>query len=331
MPRFRVLNQRGQQYFAPMQEICRRTVDSKPFQRFIIATIIAAAVLIGLETSADVMARHGGLLHFLDKIVLAIFTVEIAIKMAAHGSKPWRYFQDGWNVFDFTIVAVCFMPMEGQFAAVLRLVRILRVLRLISGVPRLQLLVGALLKSIPSMGYVGLLLLILFYIYGVIGRFLFAEHDPVHFGSLSSSMLSLFRVVTLEDWTDLMYTQMFGAGYVEGETIDIQPTAQSFLAIAFFVSFILLGTMIMLNLFIGVIMSSMNEVQLEAEVARRAQHRKELGHVTASDELARLERQLAELKDSLHLVLVRMRTEEQQPAAGLRRGQGSEPAVPTTG
>ncbi|MCW5555348.1 MAG: ion transporter [Verrucomicrobiae bacterium] len=292
-----------------MKENCRRIVDSKWFQRFIIGVILSAAVLIGLETSPALMARHGDWLHLLDKLVLAIFTLEIVVKMAAHGSQPWRYFRDGWNVFDFLIVAVCFLPMDGQYAAVLRLVRILRVLRLISGVPRLQLLVGALLKSIPSMGYVGLLLLILFYIYGVIGRFLFGGVDPVHFGSLGDSMLSLFRVITLEDWTDLMYTQMFGAGYVEGQTANTSLTPHAVVSIGYFVTFILFGTMIMLNLFIGVIMNSMNEVQIEAEIAQRARHREELGHVTVADELAKLERQLGDLKIALHATVVKLKSE----------------------
>jgi voltage-gated sodium channel len=295
-----------------MQRVCRRIVDSTLFHRFIIAVILAAAVLIGVETSSSIMASHGDLLHLLDKVILGIFTIEIVIKMAAHGRQPWRYFGDGWNIFDFSIVVVCFLPLEGQFAAVLRLVRILRVLRLITGVPRLQLLVGALLKSIPSMGYVGLLLLILFYIYGVIGRFMFAQHDPVHFGSLSSSMLSLFRVVTLEGWTELMYTQMFGPGYVPGQTTNVQTTPHSVGAVIFFVTFILLGTMIMLNLFIGVIMNSMNEVQIEAEIAQRSRHREQLGHTTVADELAGLERQLSELKSALHAAVVRMRLEEGQ-------------------
>jgi len=293
-----------------MQTRCRQIVESRWFQRFIIAVILGAAVLIGLETSAPLMARHGDLLHLLDKVVLAIFTLEIFVKMAAHGRQPWRYFRDGWNVFDFIIVAVCFLPMDGQFAAVLRLVRILRVLRLVSGVPRLQLLVGALLKSVPSMGYVGLLLLILFYIYGVIGKFMFALHDPVHFGTLGDAMLSLFRVITLEDWTDLMYTQMFGAGYVEGQTVAVSLSPHALFAMAYFVSFILFGTMIMLNLFIGVIMNSMNEVQIETEITQRVQHREALGRTTVADDLARLERQMGELKTALHATLVRLKTEK---------------------
>ncbi|MFN7140200.1 MAG: ion transporter, partial [Limisphaerales bacterium] len=199
----------------------------------------------------------------------------------------------------------------------LRLVRILRVLRLVSAVPRLQLLVGALLKSIPSMGYVGVLLLILFYIYGVMGTFLFAKHDPIHFGTLPDSMLALFRTVTMEDWTDLMYTQMYGGGYTEGDENAVFQSPHGYIAVAYFVSFILLGTMIMLNLFIGVIMRSMNEVEAEAELAMRAKHRATLGHTTIADEIRKLEHQIDSLKESLHVVLKRVENES-KPASRAR-------------
>jgi voltage-gated sodium channel len=304
-----------------MDKRLQTIVDSPHFQRFIIGVIIAAAILIGLETSPQLRAEYGRLMRALDAVILGIFVVEIAVKMGAHGRRPWRYFHDGWNIFDFTIVAVCFLPMQGQFAAVLRLVRILRVLRLVTNIPRLQLLVGALLKSIPSMGYVGILLFLLFYMYGVMGTFLFGAIDPVHWGSLPVSMLSLFRTVTMEDWTDLMYTQMYGAGYVEGETTAPTFTPQAIVAVIYFVSFILFGTMIMLNLFIGVIMKSMNEMQLEAEHELRARHRRDLGQITVTDEIRQLQHQLESIKEALQAVSFRISSElEAKPPAN----RGSE-------
>ena len=132
----------------------------------------------------------------MDQVILWIFVVEIVIKMGAEGKQPWRYFADPWNVFDFIIVAVCFLPINAEYAAVLRLLRLLRVLKLVRALPRLQILVGALLKSIPSMGYVSLLLLMLFYVYACAAVILFGENDPVHFRNLPLAMLSLFRVVT---------------------------------------------------------------------------------------------------------------------------------------
>ena len=148
---------------------------------------------------------------------------------------------------------------------VLRLLRLLRVLKLVKALPKLQILVSALLKSIPSMGYVTLLLFLLFYVYAVSAVFLFGHNDPLHFGDLETAMLSLFRVVTLEDWTDIMYINMYGCdryGYTAKSIVACtNPEANPLLASLFFVSFVLIGTMIILNLFIGVIMTGMEEAQ----------------------------------------------------------------------
>lgn len=252
-------------------------VHSRGFERTILAVIVLAGLLAGLETSATVITRHGALLERLDFLVLAVFLLEIGLKMAAHGRRPWNYFRDGWNVFDFTIVALCCLPMDSQFAAVLRLTRGLRLLRLVTALPKLQLLVGALLKSLGAMGYVGLLLALVFYIYGVAGVHLFGPIDPEHFGSLPTTLFSLFRVITLDNWTDIFRPAQTGA-----------PLA----AAAYFVSFILLGTMIMLNLFIGIVMNSMAEMHAEIEQRDRARHVTELGQATLADEFNLLDQQL---------------------------------------
>ena len=139
-----------------MTRIAKQIVAAPVFQRFILAVVVVAGVLAGLETSNSLMAAYGPLLHYLNLLVLVIFITEITLKLAAHGRKPWLYFHDGWNVFDFAIVALCCLPMDSQFAAVLRLARGLRLLRLVTSLPRLQLLVGALLKSLGAMGYVTL-------------------------------------------------------------------------------------------------------------------------------------------------------------------------------
>jgi len=159
---------------------------------------------------------------------------------------------------------------------VLRLARGLRLLRLVTALPRLQLLVGALLKSLGAMGYVTLLLALMFYIYGVAGVHLFGGHDARHFGSLSAALVSLFRMITLDNWSDIFNAARAGA-----------PLA----AALYFVSFILLGTMIMLNLFIGIIMNSMSEMHAEIEERDRARHVKELGRATLADDFNLLEQQ----------------------------------------
>lgn len=263
-------------------ERCRVIADSKSFQNFVLATIIVAGILVGIQTYGDRVSSYEWLLNLLDLIILIIFTVEVVVKMLALAPRFLDYFKDAWNVFDFLIVAVALIALmlpdlNAGFVAVLRLVRILRVFKLVKAIPKLQLLVGALLKSIPSMGYIGILLSLLFYIYSAMAVFLFAENDPVHFANLQTSMLSLFRIVTLEDWTDIMYISMHGCdhsiwGYSAEEGCTA-PKGSGFLGAMFFVSFVLIGTMIVLNLFIGVIMTSMEEARAEAEELDRAKAR----------------------------------------------------------
>ncbi len=250
-----------------MSQLLARAAASRLFQNGITAVILLAGLLVGLETDDAFVERFHGVLHVLDSIVLAIFVAEIAVKMGAEGKRPWRYFLDGWNVFDFTIVAVAFLPGAGPYAVVLRLARLLRVLKLVRALPQLQVLVSALIKSIPSMFYVTVLLLLLFYVYAVAGVFLFGDNDPRYFGSLGISLLSLFRVVTLEGWTEILYIQFYGCasyGYEGHEALCTQSSAMPTVSVLYFVSFVLLGTMIILNLFVGVIMNGMEEAHREA-------------------------------------------------------------------
>jgi len=251
-----------------MVQLCKKIAESKWFQNFITLAILVAGILVGIATYTEFSEKYHSILEVANKLVLWIFVAEVVIKMIAEGKKPWRYFNDGWNIFDFIIVAAAFMPFGGSSVAVLRLLRLLRVLKLVKALPKLQLLVSALLKSIPSMGYVSILLLLLFYIYAVAAVFFFGANDPIHFENLQMSMLSLFRVVTLEDWTDVMYINMYGCenyGYDGNMSLCTNSSANPLGAAIFFVSFVLFGTMIILNLFIGVIMNGMDEAREEAD------------------------------------------------------------------
>lgn len=246
----------------------KRIADAPAFSNFIIAIIVLAGAVVGIQTYPSMVAAHGTVLHAFDAVILWIFVAEIIIKMTAESPKPWRYFFDPWNVFDFLIVAVCFMPMEdASFVAVLRLARLLRVLKLVKALPELQVIVGALLRSIPSMFYISILLFLVFYLYAVLGVFLFTDNDPVHFADLQTSMLSMFRVSTLEDWTDVMYINMYGCdlyGY-EGNPRCVAPKAYGWWSAAFFSSFVMMSTFVVLNLFIGVIMNGMEAAQKEVD------------------------------------------------------------------
>ena len=244
-----------------IQNISLKIVESNFFRNFILGIIILSGVIVGMETYPEFYLRHAAMFHSLDQLIIGIFVIEIALKILSFGKSPLNFFKDPWNVFDFIIVAICFIPnVDTHFVTVLRLARILRVFRIISVLPKLQILVNALLKSIPSMGYVVVLLSIVFYIYAVAGSFLFGKSDPVHFGSLHISMISLFKVLTLEGWTDIMNIQLYGTSDPSAE---YAKKPDSYASVAYFVSFILFGAMIIMNLFIGVIMNSMQESQDE--------------------------------------------------------------------
>lgn len=295
----------------------KEIVESKWFNNFIIWTILAAGILVGIQTYGEKVANWSTILHSLDMIILWIFTIEAILKILAEGSKPWNYFKDPWNVFDFLIVVVCwvayFMPdMNAGYVAVFRLARVLRVLRLVSALPKLKVLVDAMLKSIPSMGYVGILLFLLFYIYGAMGVFLFGENDPIRFGDLGTSILTLFQITTMEGWSDIMYLNMWGCDHaVYGIDNCDSPVANPIAGVTYFVSFVMFGTMIVLNLFIGVIMNSMEEVnneqQLEDRIKAKADEKENL-----VKDINELSFQLEEMKKQLDFVAFRLGKEKEE-------------------
>lgn len=305
----------------PVVSLLKAVRDARWFQHGIIAVIVLAGALVGAETYHGFAARHAGLFHVLDQIIIWIFVAEALVKMGAEWPRFWRYFRDPWNVFDFLIVAACFLPIDAQYVMVLRLARLLRVVKLVRALPRLQLLVGALLRSIPSMGYVSLLLLLLFYIYAVAATFMFSANDPVHFATLPLSIQSLFRAVTLEDWTDLMYINQYGCDaydYPEGRCV--APEAFPVGSPLLFVTLVMLGTMIVLNLFIGVIMNGMNAAQEEND---RTEHERRLAargeqEAPVHEDLEALARELDRLQNRLKRIQVR--AERQAGLAAHRSG-----------
>ena len=277
----------------------RRIAEASWFHAIVVGVILVAAINVGLETYPRIMERVGPLLLGIDKVIIGVFMVELVVRIGAHWPRPWRFFLSGWNIFDFLIVAVCLLPLGGPYAAVLRLARVLRVLRLLTVVPRLQVLVMALLHAIPSISYVAILLFILFYVYAVMGTVLFAGNDPMHFGTLHDSMFSLLRIVTLEDWTDLYYIQAMGSdrSAIEGFSGMIrEPRAMPIIASVYFVSFVIIGTMIVLNLFIGVVISSMTEAQ--AENARAVLEQRGEGDDLGA-QLAAMERNMQEMAEQM--------------------------------
>ena len=235
-----------------MRQALETWLDSQVVRNAIIGVILFNAVILGLETSRPVMAEYGPLVRLLDQICLAIFVVEIAAKLVAKGG---RFFREGWNLFDFAIVAVALVP-AGQGLSVLRALRILRVLRLISTLPSLRRVVGGLLNALPGMGSIVMLLILVFYVFSVMATKLFGDAFPQWFGSIPASAYSLFQIMTLESWS---------MGIV-------RPVMEAFpWAWAFFIPFIASTTFTVLNLFIGVIVDAMqSEHEAEAHAERDA-------------------------------------------------------------
>jgi len=246
-------------------EIAQKITKNKAFNSFIFFLILLSSLIIGIETYPEVASKQRFFLVFLDKLIILFFALEITLKILSHGKKPWSFFLDPWNVFDFVIVAICLIPtVDTHFFVILRILRVLRILRMITAFPKLRLLIGALLKSIPSMGYIILLIAILFYVYAIVGVFVFGSSDPMHFGDLHHTLVTLFKVLTLEGWTDIMNTHIYSpVSNGNMQIISIWP-------FLYFASFILIGAMIIMNLFIGVIMNSMQESQNEISLEIRA-------------------------------------------------------------
>jgi voltage-gated sodium channel len=239
-------------------ESAQKITKNRIFNAFIFVLILFSAITIGIETYSEIASKHRFLLVFLDKLIISCFVIEIGLKIVSNGKRPWNFFSNPWNVFDFVIVAICLIPAgDTHFFAAFRILRVLRILRMITFLPKLRLLIGALVKSIPSMGYIIMLIAILFYIYAIVGVMLFGSADPMHFGDLHHTLVTLFKVLTLEGWTDIMNPLIFSSAS------DANMKIVSFWPFLYFASFILIGAMIIMNLFIGVIMNSMQESQSE--------------------------------------------------------------------
>ncbi len=234
---------RKQPGIAPWRVNIAQWVDSKTVQTWIVSIILVNAAILGLETSPAVMARFGGILLALDKLCLAVFLAELVLKLVAYRGRFWR---SGWNVFDFLVVAVAIVPGAGPWA-VLRSLRVLRVLRLLTVIPSLRKVVAAFLHSIPGLAGVVAVMSIFFYTMGVLATRLFGEAYPDWFGSLPASLYSLFQIMTLESWS---------MGIVR-PVMETHPWAW-----AFFVPFIIVATFTILNLFIGIIVSTMQELSV---------------------------------------------------------------------
>jgi voltage-gated sodium channel len=221
-------------------------LDSARFTNFIIAVILFNAVVLGLETNDALRRDYAGLLLIIDRVIISIFVIELSLKIYAYRGE---FFKSGWNLFDLVIVGVSLLPATGPFA-VLRIFRVFRVMRLISVIPQMRLVVGALLGALPGMATIVAVLTIFFYVAAILATQAFGTHpDPTMqelFGSFGASLYTLFQVMTLEGWAENI----------------VNPTRKLFpWALYFFIPFIVITTFAALNLFIGVIVDSMETIR----------------------------------------------------------------------
>ena len=254
-------------------------VNRPAFDYSIIGFIIATGVLLGLGTFPVLERQFGDQIHWANQFILGIFVIEALLKMLAKAPRVDDYFRDGWNVFDFLVIALALIPATGDYAMIARLARLLRVLRLISAVRELRLIVAALMRSIPSVGHVILLMSIIVYIYAIIGYQLFHEHDPMHWRSLGISVLTLFNIITLEGWTIVMDNAMQLHSW----------------AWVYFVSYVVVGTFVVINLFIAIIINNLDEA--------KAERLRELEPPVSREELLR---ELRTTQDALHRLEARL-------------------------
>jgi voltage-gated sodium channel len=258
---------------------CRRIAEAPAFQFSILAVIVLNAVVLGMETSPRLVGTFGGAFTWFSYLAQAIFTVELAIRITAHSPRPQRFFGDAWNNFDFLVVGIAFIPGTGGLSNLARLARLLRVTRLVSVLPELRVIFETLLRSIPSIAHIVILLAIFGYVYAIAGHQFFAAADPDRWGSLGASLITLFQVLTLEDWHE-----------VYREVADTHPWSW-----AFFISFIVIAVMIVANLAVAVIINSL-------EAAKLAEGRRNAAIVAAApalERLAEIREALAALEDDL--------------------------------
>ena len=239
-------------------EDLKHFLESKLFQWTIIGLIILNAVTIGMETSEFLVRSFGTWLEEIDRYILIIFTLEISLKIVVYRH---RFFLNPWNIFDFLIVAIALIPAAGPLH-ILRTLRVLRTARLIKNVPKLRLIIESLLKSIPSIGWIGVLLFMIFYIFAVIGTDLYQDAFPQYFGDMGKTMYTLFQVMTLESWSSGIARPM----------MDEMPYSY-----IYFIPFILLATYTTLNVFIAIVVNTMNEIN-RAEMRKEEKRVKDFVH-----------------------------------------------------
>jgi voltage-gated sodium channel len=227
-----------------------RLVDSIPFTVVVVATIAVNAVVLGLQTYEGVEDKWGALLDGINAACVGVFIVELLTRIASYWPRPWEFFRNGWNIFDFVVVGATFVPGVAENSTLLRLARLLRVVRIVRVLPDLRILLIGVWRSVPPLASIAAVTAMIIFVYGMVGWILFADDLPEQWGNVGRAMLTLFVMLTLEDFPVYM-----------DEAMDIHRWAW-----IYFVSFILLAAFIVINLLIAIVLNSMEEAR---ELERR--------------------------------------------------------------
>ena len=268
-----------------------RLVESPYFTTLVLAVILANAVVLGMQTYPEFERDHGDTLNLLNSIFLGFFVVEVSLRIAAFGRRPQDFFRGGWNLFDFVVVAMAFVPGIRESSTLLRIARLMRVVRVIRVLPDLRLLVEGVVRSLPPLGSMVLLTTLIIFVYGMFGWLLFGDELPQDWGNIGTAMLSLFVLLTLEDFPRYMERAM-----------EIHQWAW-----VYFVSYVGVAVFIVVNVLIAIVLNSMEEAR-ELERRRRLAAGREAGAVAPAPVLERiaiLRAALEELEEELAQIPVK--------------------------
>jgi voltage-gated sodium channel len=231
---------------------CRRIASDARFDALMLGVITLNAIVLGAETYDSVEHRYGDALHTLNDVFLGAFVVELAIRIVACWPRPVDFFRSGWNVFDFVVVTASFLPGLRENATLLRLLRLARIVRAVRFLPDLRVIFAAVIRSVPGVSSLALMTLLLVYLYGMVGWLIFHDSDPESFGNVGEAMVTMFVLLTLENLPT----------YIErGQEL-------SNWTLLFYLSYVLVASFLIFNLFIGIVINSMEE-------ARAEEHRRE--------------------------------------------------------
>jgi voltage-gated sodium channel len=272
----------------PMTAQLRRIVHTHAFDVAILAVIVANAIVLGLQTYPGVVADHGDTLNLLNEVFLGIFVVELLLRIASYGRRTQDFFRNGWDVFDFIVVAAAFAPGVRESSTLLRLARLLRVVRIFRVLPDLRILVTGVVRSLPPLFSMTLLVTVILFIYGMIGWLLFGDQLPEDWGTIGAAMLTLFVMLTLEDFPVYMDAGM-----------EVHPWSW-----VYFVTFVLLAAFMILNVLIGIVLNSLEEAR-ELERRRRLgiglPSEPEIAPAPVAERIQMLRAALRELEEELRL------------------------------